>query len=87
MVHIHCIYLLFKAHTFYITKKLSIKMANVETSEYTNLREAMQLMSSSCLHGQPRMGIVNVGPVLSKRYDGQQKLDTCNKQVYLDLHL
>ena len=28
-----------------------------------------------------------IRPVLSKRYDGQQKLDTYNKQVYLDLQL
>ena len=62
-------------------------MAIVETREYANLHKAMQLMSSSCLQGQPRMSIVSVGPALSKRYDGQQKLDTCNKQVYLDLHL
>jgi hypothetical protein len=31
------------------------------------------------------MDIVNAGLVLSKRYGGQQKLDTCNKQVYFDL--
>jgi hypothetical protein len=62
-------------------------MANIETYEYANLLMAMKLISSSCFHGQPWTDIVKAGPVLSKRYDGQQKLNTCNKQFYFKLHV
>jgi hypothetical protein len=36
MVHIHSINLVFKARGFYVTKKLSIKMANADTRKYAN---------------------------------------------------
>ena len=57
-------------------------MANAETRKCENLRESMQLISSSYLQSIMQLRMDIIGPVLSKRYDGQQKLDTCDKQVW-----